>query len=593
MKKIVTYMTAALFALGGVSCSDFLDKEYDLSMSEEQVFSSFENTRGFLANIYTNLPDGFKGYTNGQFLAASRDCMTDNALSYWDVHYYHSVITDSYSALNHPFALDFWDVNLKGIRKANVFLLNARESVVGNAEKTGDDNRLYDRSIAEARFLRAIFHFDLISWFGAIPVIGDDENGTPIVFDLGNAEAMNMSRTNSADALKWIADQCDLVKDALPFRYSNETENWGRVNGAAAYALKSRALLYRASALHNSDNNNSYWREAADAALAFMAKNNQQSQSYKLYSTGNSSNDYYECFITSPYFNDEFILTRSVWNTREIELFLAPCGFTGTATAVGRTNPTQNLVDSYETMNGLPIDKDPTYDSRNPFNNRDPRLAQTILHHGSMWGDAINEERRAVDVSAPDGKDYKELHGGTLTGYYTKKFLNNMSFKNPTNYEHAFPYMRYGEILLNAAEALNEAEGSPTNAYQYVNEVRARAGMPPYSGMSQAQFRERIRNERRVELCFEDHRFVDERRWKLFEGTSAAAERNLPYYQQVYNIYGVGVTNADNPTYTYGVADKHPTRVFNSPKNYFFPIPDQDVKRAPNLGQNPGWDLAE
>lgn len=593
MKKLVTYMAAALLTLGVSACSDFLDKEYDLSMSEEQVFSSFENTRGFLANIYTNLPDGFKGYTNGQFLAASRDCMTDNALSYWDVHYYHSVITDSYSALNHPFAIDFWDVNLKGIRKANVFLLNARESVIGNAEKTGDDNRLYDRSVAEARFLRAIFHFDLISWFGDVPVIGEDENGTPIVFDLGNAEAMNMHRTNSADALKWIADQCDLVKDALPFRYSNETENWGRVNGAAAYALKSRALLYRASALHNSANNSSYWREAADAALAFIAKNNQQSKSYKLYTTGNSSNDYYECFITSPYFNDEFILTRSVWNTREIELFLAPCGFSGTATAVGRTNPTQNLVDSYETINGIAIDKDPTYDARNPFVNRDPRLAQTILHHGAMWGDAINEERRAVDVSAPDGKDYKELHGGTLTGYYTKKFLNNMSFKNPTNYEHAFPYMRYGEILLNAAEALNEADGSPTNAYQYVNEVRARAGMPAYSGMSQAEFRERIRNERRVELCFEDHRFADERRWKLFEGTSASAERNLPYYQQVYNIYGVSVTNAENPTYTFGAADKHPTRVFNSPKNYFFPIPDSDVKRAPNLGQNAGWDLAE
>ena len=114
--------------------------------------------------------------------------------------------------------------------------------------------------------------------------------------------------------------------------------------------------------------------------------------------------------------------------------------------------------------------------------------------------------------------------GGTLTGYYTKKFLNNMSFKSPTTYTHACPIFRYAEVLLNAAEAINEAEG-PDNAYQYVNEVRARVGMPAYSGMSQSQLRERIRNERRIELCFEDHRFFDERRWKLFEGQNCCQRK--------------------------------------------------------------------
>ncbi|MGL5980091.1 MAG: RagB/SusD family nutrient uptake outer membrane protein [Phocaeicola sp.] len=594
MKKLVTYIATALLTLGASSCSDFLDKEYDLSMSEDQVFSSFENTRGFLANIYTNLPDGFKGYTDPQFRAASRDCMSDNAISFWDVHYYHSVLTDSYSALNHPFALDFWDVNLKGIRKTNIFLLNARESVIGNSEKVGDDHRLYDRSMAEARFLRAIFHFDLSCWFGDIPVIGDDETGTPIIFDLGNPESMNMKRTHSADALKWIADQCDLVKDVLPFRYSNEAENWGRMNGAAAYALKSRALLYRASALHNPSNDASYWRDAADAAEDFIRKNENLGRPFELYSTGNPDTDYYTGFVITPYLNKEFILTRSVWNTRAIEEFLAPHGFSGALTAVGRTNPTQNLVDAYETREGLPIDA-PTanYNPAKPFENRDPRLSQTILHHGSVWGDALNEEEVSLDVTSPSGANYQGLHGGTLTGYYTKKFLNNISFKNPTNSDHAFPYMRYGEILLNAAEAINEAEGNPANAYKYVNQVRARAGMPPYSGMNQIEFRERIRNERRVELCFEDHRFLDERRWKLFEGANASSEKNLPRYKQVYNLYGVTVTDVDNPTYTYGATQKHPTRVFNSPKNYFLPIPDSDVKRAPNLGQNAGWDLTE
>jgi hypothetical protein len=207
-----------------------------------------------------------------------------------------------------------------------------------------------------------------------------------------------------------------------------------------------------------------------------------------------------------------------------------------------------------------------------------------------MWGDVEQEEYRMVDVSYPNGRDYKELHGGTLTGYYCKKYVNKISYKVPSTPIMAFPSYRYGEILLNAAEAVNEAEG-PDAAYQYVNEIRARAGMPAYSGMTQAELRERIRNERRIELCFEDHRYFDERRWKIFEGQTMTSEIGKPYYQQYYNLYGVTVTNPNNPHYEYRPADTYPTRAFVSPKSYLFPLPDADVKRAPNLGQNPGWEL--
>jgi hypothetical protein len=288
--------------------------------------------------------------------------------------------------------------------------------------------------------------------------------------------------------------------------------------------------------------------------------------------------------------NNEYILSRSEWSTYEIELFLAPCGFSGKANSTGRTNPTQNFVDCYETLNGLPIDQDPTYDEQNPYANRDPRLEQTILHHGSIWGDAVQEEEREVDVTYGSGKDWHELHGGTATGYYTKKFLNNMSFKSPSAYTHACPIFRYAEVLLNAAEALNEA-GSTSDAYQYVNLVRARVGMPAYSGMTQAQLRERIRNERRIELCFEDHRFFDERRWKIFEGVTTSNEKSKPMYQQVLNLYGVTVTPDAANVFNYGAAEIHSSRVFNSPKNYYFPIPDAEVKRLPALGQNKGWEL--
>lgn len=591
MKKYINYLAAALLAVNFTACSDFLDKEVDLSLGAEAVFDKLENTRGNLANIYTYLPDAFAGYTNGQFLAASRDCMTDNALSFWNVHYYHSVITDSYNANTHYFAKDYWNKNFKAIRSANNFLTYAKESVIKNTETNDDNNRLYDRYMAEARLLRAIFHFDLIGYFGAIPVVGDDEEGKPILFDYTNTAAMNQPRTDAATALQWIADECDKVKDVLPFRYAQEELNWGRVNGAAAYALKSRALLYKASALNNPTNDKSWWSAAATAATDFIKKNAAQSNPYRLYDIGDPSKNYYECFISTPHLNNEYILSRSEWTTREIELFLAPCGFTGTAIAVGRTNPTQNLVDSYETINGLPIDQDPSYDPQNPYVNRDPRLEQTILHHGSIWGDADQSEEREVDVTYGSGPDYKTLHGGTLTGYYTKKFLNNMSFKSPSNYVHACPIFRYAEILLNAAEALNEA-GQTSEAYQYVNEVRARVGMPAYSGMTQEKLRERIRNERRIELCFEDHRFFDERRWKLFEGVTVASEKNKPQYQQVLNLYGVQVTPGAATVFNYTNAEVHSSRAFNSPKNYYFPIPNDEYKRLPKLGQNTGWELS-
>lgn len=581
-------IAATLFSLGAASCSDYLDKEVDLTLQDDIIFGDYDMTRGTLARLYDYLPDAFVGYTDGQYRAASRDCMTDNSVSFWNVHRYNLVLLDGYDATSHPFSDDLWPRNYRGIRGCNQYILKSRPSVVGNAEKPGDDNRLYDRWIAEARVIRTILHYDLVCWFGDVPVVADDEDGNPII--LTSADVMPQ-RTPAADVLKWIADECDKYKNDLPFRYANEEENWGRVNGAAAYALKAKALLLRASALYNPGNDQSRWQEAANAAIDFINVNALQTDPYRLYTT--ESNDpnqnYYQCFISNPVLNNEYILSRSVWTTRAIEEFLAPCGFSGTANAVGRTNPTQNLVDSYETINGLPIDKDPTYDDQHPYDNRDPRLEQTILHHGSIWGDAYSNEERAVDITFMDGIDYKQIHGGTLTGYYTKKFLNNMSWSNPTEYRHACPIFRYADILLIAAEALNEA-GQTGQAYQYVNQVRARVGMPPYSGMDQSTLRERIRNERRVELCFEDQRFIDERRWKLFEGNDRTSEVNKPRYQQVYNLYGVTIHPESSTVYQYGAADTYPYRVFNSPKNYYFPIPHSEVVKA-KLTQTPGWEL--
>ncbi len=597
MKKNI-FKSVLMVAVAGValtSCDEFLDKEYDASLSEEKVFNNANETRGFLANIYTNLPDGLAPLTDDQLTGASRDCITDNAVTRWGLHYYTKVANDGYTASNHPL-LGQWNVDLYGIRKCNQFLKNAKESVVGNTITSSDDSKLYERYCAEAKLLRAIFHFDLICWFGACPIIAEDESGAPIVFD--PSSDMNISRMPAPEALEWVAAQCDAIiqSEALPFYYANQAANWGRVSGAVAYALKSRALLYRASALNNTSNDATWWTKAADAAKAFLTANQDAGNPYRLFDTDNPDDDVYRQSVYTPTQNPELILARSVWQTNQVEKVFLPVGFTGNFSGAGRTNPTQNFVDCFETADGKTID-DPTsgYDNQHPFDNRDPRLAQTVFYHGMTWGRSEDSEQRQLDMSSNEGApgiDYNSAMGGTYTGYYLKKWVNNISCRTGETYPHAWPIFRFTEILLNAAEACCEA-GNSNDALTYVNQIRSRAGMPDITVTEQGALRERIRNERRIELAFEDHRMWDLRRWKAYEGVTLANEVSKPTYQQVLNLYGVKITGTmAAPVYTYGLAETVNSRVFNSPKNYLFPIPANEVKRAPNLQQNPGWEVA-
>jgi hypothetical protein len=411
---------------------------------------------------------------------------------------------------------------------------------------------------------------------------------------------MNIARTPAVEALQWVADECDAIiaSGALPFYYTNQAANWGRVSAATAYALKCRALLYKASPLNNSGNSTALWSAAAQAAKDFLDANDNAGRPYALYTSADHPTEsvYWES-VTDARYNPEIILARSIWPTNQVEKVFLPVGFTGKFTAAGRTNPTQNFVDCFEMANGKKIgDAGSGYNDQKPFDNRDPRLAQLVFYHGMTWGRSDQSEQRQLDMSSNEGNpgvDYSSAMGGTYTGYYLKKWVNNISCKEGETYNHAWPVFRFTEILLNAAEAYCEADNL-TAAQGYINQIRDRAGMPQYSGLTKNELRERIRNERRIELSFEDHRMWDLRRWKAYEGAMA----NAPYditnsSQQLLTLYGVTVTGTKaTPVFTYGLAETVNSRTFISPKNYLFPIPNSEVKRAPNLGQNPGWEVA-
>jgi len=326
-------------------------------------------------------------------------------------------------------------------------------------------------------------------------------------------------------------------------------------------------LLYAASPLYNVGT----WQDAAAAAKAVMNLGK-----YTL-----SQNGYSQLFL-SPNDNEIIFERLFIPNTAPhvcMEIANGPNGYDGWA---GNT-PFQNLVDAYQMSSGKAItDATSGYDPQNPYVNRDPRFYATILYNGAPYRNST------VQVFTPGGKDSNQGPSNwntSQTGYYLKKFMNDSyPIDNPWSVAGGQPwiYMRYAEILLNYAEAQNEASGPDATVYAAINSIRSRAtvNMPALpAGLSQTDMRTAIQNERQIELAFEEHRFYDVRRWKI-----ATQTENVP-------AYGISVTiNAANPSgYTYTRKIALANRSF-LPQHYWLPIPLTEIQASNGqLQQNPGY----
>ena len=251
----------------------------------------------------------------------------------------------------------------------------------------------------------------------------------------------------------------------------------------------------------------------------------------------------------------------------------------------GGNCPTQNLVDAYEMADGKPWDQSAFYAPANPYANRDPRLAATIAVNGETGWPAWNE---APLETFQGGANGEPVNGGTPTGYYLKKYCqgNIDPRSNSTNKSayHTWITFRLGEFYLNYAEAVFHYLGSadatsaefPLSAREAASRTRARksVNMPPFpTGMSNDEFWTKYKNERMVELAFEGHRFWDVRRWKEAD----------KYFRSITEMK---ITRQTDGTFAY--TRKEVARQWDD-KMYFFPIPQADKLKNPNLGQNPGW----
>jgi hypothetical protein len=456
---------------------------------------------------------------------------------------------------------------------------------------------------AENHFLRAYFYFELVKRYGGVPILQEPYAvGTTSLPPRNTPEECFQYIVNELDtAYKYMVDfwlGYNIPNGPLSVigsgRGGINTDNarLGRAEKVAAKALKLRVLLYAASPLFNPTNDVSKWQAAAVAGNDFLTDPNcvhwrflWPNYSELFYSTNTN-------LLSSRKGTNSgiiFSMAAAQFATNTWEKWNYPIGLPGGGVAI--TAPSQNLVDAYEMKaTGLPItDGASGYNPAAPYTGRDPRLGFTVAVNGDIFGKSVGGIDRKIQCYAGGADAIGVKEGATTTGYHLKKMIaTNFDISAATTARRAIILMRYAEVLLNYAEAMNEAYGptdaslsSGISALAAVNQVRARTSvaMPAIVTSDQVELRTRIRNERRVELAFEDHRFFDVRRWKIAETTE---NMDLMGMNVVPNDL---VAPVDTFTYT---KFKVENRVFDATKMYLYPIPEAQIS-INGWEQNPGW----
>ncbi|BAU52931.1 RagB/SusD family nutrient uptake outer membrane protein [Mucilaginibacter gotjawali] len=593
MKKIYfqffvlsAFLSFILFAPSCKKSGSFLAQTNTTNLTQASVFTDSSRTEGFLANIYASagISSSPSRFSANNFICGGLDAASDESEPS------HTYATDAAgfatgtinagTVSNEPYNTCYTQ-----IRAVNQLLANIHSTKMMASNKAG--------VLAEARFLRAWYYSILLEHYGGVPIVGDSlfTYATPI----------NVKRSTYAACVTYITTECDAAATVLPLTQNGL--NWGRASGGACLALKARVLLYAASPLFNGTTlpadagksssgtvdpslvgyptaDPARWQLAENAAQAVIASGAYTLNTVNTYQTAAPGYGFQGLFPQRV--NTEYIfqLMRGP-NTDLEDLFLPPSRSGGNGAF-----PYQGLVDAFPMNNGkLITDPASGYDPTNPYNNRDPRLNYSIIHDQTILnvrtGNGLISGQAPVNIylGNNNGQNPDAVHQGTVTGYYCNKMLDpaaiaaTIAFKS----NRCLPLIRYAEILLDYAEAANEFEGPTANVYNAVQAIRQRAGLNPYqlpAGLSQADMRSYIQNERRIELAFEGHRFFDVRRWKIAPVTE--------------NIQAKGMEVDENgSTITYNTfnATKHNFR----PAMYLWPFPISETGKSPTLIQNPGY----
>ncbi|MCW0483924.1 RagB/SusD family nutrient uptake outer membrane protein [Gaoshiqia sediminis] len=560
--------------------NDFLEKPPSQDVTIDTIFNHADFAERFLWNTYRSLPYG-PGSVDGPYDSdklgmAMLACLTDINQSYISTSaankFYY---TGTYGADIEEKNSGSVKYNFKnsgawaGIRNAYIFINNVDRV----PDMTTEDKK---RLKAEARMIIAVHYVDLFRNYGGMIWVNHayDPN-----------EDFHLSRLTAKATLDSTVAVIDKAIPDLPFSLENPETEAGRFTQAAAMGLKARLLLFAASPLFNASQpylegeaadtklvwyggyDPGLWQQAADAAKALIDKV-EQSGSYYLLNTGNPRQDFQDAYYdrNSP---EVLISTRVRYKTSGDGYYFYDLEERGAGPV------TDNYVRMFPMENGKPI-TDPTsgYDPQNPYQNRDPRLYETVLVNGDIY------QSRTAETWIGGRERPSKSSQGIATGYRIRKFvLDGIESRGTTAH---WPMLRLPEIYLSYAEALNEINGGPTaQAYDYVNKVRNRVNLGNLpGGLSQEEFREAVLRERVLELGFEEVRWYDLIRWKKEED-----------FQK--KLYGMDISKNGEGLFAYEQFEL-PARNWQdswSPKWYLSALPLDEILKDYGLVQNPGWEM--
>ena len=617
------FAISALFFIS--SCEDYLDREEESIVSEEEAFKNFTNFQGYTEELYHCIPDFTNAYWTNSWNWGDDEIQSTSG----DFHILPKFENGDFWAWQHEFdgwdagwmnrndattdddrmSKDLWTLGWYGIRKANLGLANMDRLTDATQEEK-------DLIRGQLLFFRAWFHFQFIQYFGGLPYIDEA---------LPSDEQLQLPRLSYHESADMAAQDFRAAADLLPVDW-DETDagratsgkNHLRINKIMALGYLGKNYLWAASPLMNQEStgsaeyNTSYAQKSAEAFAELLNLTESGEADYELlpfsdyhlnfYTTGQNwqmpgSN---EAIFRGPYFGAH----QSTYGTAK-QYQPSPILTDGDLKFL----PTANYVDFYGMASGMPIDditqpdSESGYDPEYPWRNRDPRFYNDIAYDGvrMVQGSMPDDEEFNRYANLFTGGSYRNVRTGSRTGYMLYKFIPMTANKYDEGYGYGnslnihLPWMRLSDVYIMYAEAAAQAYGSPTGqasgysktAVDAINFVRDRAGVghvaDEFLGSLDA-FMSEVRRERAVELAFEGHRFNDLRRWLLLIESPYTIKKSIEFDR-------AGELNTDDPSQN---------RVLNlreevilernyGTKHYWLPLKNVDVNMYLEFNQNPGW----
>ena len=548
-----------LACLAAASCAD-LNYTEENTRDEEWTYEYFvDGIKNMVFDVYAQVYNNEFAANSAYFLAGA----TDEAQYALETGAVNNYVNGGWSPAN-PYS-DTWTKAYTAIADICMYLEKIDQADISEWQYNANyPNWVQQLELFpyELRFLRAYFYFELFRAYGDVPLV---------TTTLTNGQANNIERTSADRIVKFIVDELDAVAPYLPVSYVTEVgAEIGRATRVAAFALKARTLLYAASPLFNPSGDKAKWADAAQACKYIL--DNASAWGVKL-STYSALGGH------DAFFNPEIIFGLGRGESNDFEMANYPVGVENGSSG---NCPTQSLVDQYEYK-----DNGETFAKRNPgtidlsaadpYEGLDPRFALTVVRNGDQWP-SNGAQKKAIETFA-GGFNASPKYGATPTGYYLKKYVDGScvtTADNQTTRRHTWIIFRLAEFYLDYAEAVFYATGSANDATfgmtanEAVNKLRSRSDiqMPKFKEDGDAWV-ERYERERLVELAFENHRFWDVRRWK-----------KGPQYFRTIQVASI---SSDLKLTRTSVARQW------DDKYYFYPIPQTEIKKNPNLSQNTGW----